>query len=232
VGNGEVLNPKFEHRNSKRSLWHGSAFTDFGFSVFLSDFVIRISNFGTKELPELPLLIRSRLICEMATVAEQLRNAREEKKLTVHQVGDITKIRTDHIRALEEGNFDVFVAPVYIKGFVRTYAALLKLNVPEVMAALDKELSQTEKFAEPPRLSEQPKGILDWVMLQLSQVNWRIASVVLGALVLVGGVYLIVSAARKAKADPLKGLPPAVYRPTNSNSGLRIPLTNPPARSR
>ena len=71
----------------------------------------------------------------MATVAEQLRTAREAQKLMVHQIADITKIRTDHLRALEEGNFDVFMAPVYIKGFVRSYSTLLKLNVPQVMAS-------------------------------------------------------------------------------------------------
>jgi cytoskeletal protein RodZ len=166
----------------------------------------------------------------MATVAEQLRTAREAKMLTVHQVADITKIRTDHLRALEEGNFDVFAAPVYIRGFVRSYATLLKLNVPEVMAALEAELKLTDKFAEPPRFSDEPKGILDWVMLQLSQVNWRIASMVIGAIVLVAIIYLIVTAARRPSADPLKGLAPAVYQPANGNSGARLPLTNPPAR--
>jgi len=169
----------------------------------------------------------------MATVAEQLRAAREAKKLTVHQVADVTKIRTDHLRALEEGNFDVFVAPVYIKGFVRSYATMLKLNVPEVMAALEKELSQTEKFAEPPRFSNEPKGILDWVMLQLSQVNWRIASIVLGALALVTVIYLIVSTVSHHRtSDPLKGMTNGVYRPASGSSGERLPLTNAPARPR
>ena len=36
----------------------------------------------------------------MPTVAEQLRTAREAQGLTVYQVAEITKIRTDHIRAL------------------------------------------------------------------------------------------------------------------------------------
>ena len=48
----------------------------------------------------------------MSTVAEQLRAAREAKKLTVEQIAESTKIRTDHIRALEEGNFSVFSAPI------------------------------------------------------------------------------------------------------------------------
>ena len=94
----------------------------------------------------------------MPTVAEQLRAAREAKNLSVTEVAEITKIRTDHIRALEEGNFDMFVAPVYIRGFARTYATLLKLDVPQVIKALDAELGQTEKFAEPPPLSDENKG--------------------------------------------------------------------------
>jgi cytoskeletal protein RodZ len=163
----------------------------------------------------------------MATVAEQLRTAREAQKLTVHQVADITKIRTDHIRALEEGNFDLFVAPVYIRGFVRTYAGVLKLDVPQVMAALVEELSQTEKFAEPPRLSAQPRGVLDLLTLQLSKVNWRIASLALAVLaagVVIVGIYLIVH--HYQTHDPLSGLKPAVYKTQGKNSGETLPLTN------
>src|SRR5436190_2722742 len=106
----------------------------------------------------------------MPTVAEKLREAREAKKITLQQVAEITKMRTDHICALEEGNFNVFSAPVYIRGFIRTYATLLKLDVPATMAALDAELGRTERFREPPPLTDQPKTVLDFVMLQLSKV--------------------------------------------------------------
>ena len=72
----------------------------------------------------------------MPTVAEQLRAGREASKLDIYQVAEITKIRTDHLRALEAGDYDQFAAPVYIRGFVRTYAGLLKLDVAKVMADL------------------------------------------------------------------------------------------------
>src|SRR3954467_1179225 len=110
----------------------------------------------------------------MPTVAEQLRQAREERGWTVHQLADTTKIRTDHIRALEEGDYNVFAAPVYIQGFVRTCATLLKLEVPKVMADLDGELSATKKFRQHPPLTENSRGIVDWLMLQLSKINWRV----------------------------------------------------------
>src|ERR1035437_9700884 len=107
----------------------------------------------------------------MPTVAEQLHGAREAKNLTVYQIAETTKIKTDHIRALEEVNYDVFSAPVYIRGFVRTYASLLKLDVAQVMATLDQELARTEKFCEPPRLSINAPGPLDFLTFQLSRIK-------------------------------------------------------------
>lgn len=168
----------------------------------------------------------------MATVAEQLRAAREAQQLTVHQVAEITKMRTDHVRAVEESNFDVLIAPVYIRGFVRTYAKLLKLDVPQIMADLDGELRKTEKFAEPPRLSASPRNPLDFVTLQLSKLNWRVASLVLAVLVVIGVIVGIYSAVkRSSKRDPLSGVPPAMYRPPARGAGDTLPLTNAPARN-
>ena len=69
----------------------------------------------------------------MASVAEQLRTAREAQNLTIQQIAQITNVRADHIRAIEEGNYDVFSAPVYIRGFVRTYCKILKLDGVEVI---------------------------------------------------------------------------------------------------
>src|SRR5258706_1191552 len=108
----------------------------------------------------------------MSTVAEQLRKGREAQNLTVKQLAEITKIRSDHIRALEEGNFNVFSAPVYIRGFVRTCSTLLKMDVPQVMSNLEGELGQTVKFREPPPLTDAPRTPVDFVTLQLSKVHW------------------------------------------------------------
>jgi cytoskeletal protein RodZ len=161
----------------------------------------------------------------MSTVAEQLRQAREARRLTVEQVAEITKIRTDHVRALEEGNFNVFSAPVYIRGFVRTLSTLLKLDVPQVMAALDGELGQTQKFAEPPPLSDRPRGVLDFIMLQLSQLDWRKGLVGLTVIaVLAGGILALWAWRQYRTSDPLKGLKPGLYQPTQQVSGETLPL--------
>jgi len=164
----------------------------------------------------------------MPTVAEQLRTAREAQGLTVYQVAEITKIRTDHIRALEEGNHQVFAAPVYVRGFVRTYAALLKLEVSSVVAALDAELSQDKRLREPPSLMPSDRGFLDVLMLQLSKVNWRVALPSLGVALLLLASYLGYRAWRSGHAkDPLSNLGSGLHQPTQPASGDTLPL--PPA---
>jgi len=166
----------------------------------------------------------------MSTVAEQLRQARQAQNLTVHQVAEVTKIRTDHLRALEDGNYETFSAPVYIRGFVRNYATLLKLDLPPIMAALNSELGQTEKFREAPSLSGAGRGPLDLLMFRLSRVNWRRALVALGAVVLLAAIAVAYLGWRHAKAaDPLKGVKPGLYQPAQT-PGETLPL--PPAAPR
>src|SRR5436190_16577832 len=160
----------------------------------------------------------------MSTVAEQLHQAREARRLTVEQVAEITKIKTDHIRALESGNFDVFSAPVYIRGFVRTCSTVLKLDVPQLMAELDAELGRTEKFREPPPLTGKPRGVVDFLMLQFSRLNWRVAVAgIAGLLFLLLAVAIFRSRTRQP-VDPLKNLGPGLYVPKGDVGGDTLPL--------
>jgi cytoskeletal protein RodZ len=167
----------------------------------------------------------------MSTVAEQLRKGREAQNLTVQQLAEITKIRSDHIRALEEGNFDVFSAPVYIRGFVRTCSTLLKLDVPKVMAALDEELEQHDKFSEPPPFGDTRRGPLYFITLILSKVDWRKSLIGLGIIVVVGIVGFGILIWRHYRtADPLSRVKPGIYHSTQSVSGETLPLPANPHR--
>src|SRR5512140_214959 len=163
------------------------------------------------------------------SVSEQLRTAREARHLSVAQVAEITKLRTDHVRALEEGRFEVFSAPVYVKGFVRTYSNLLKLDVPQVMAALDAELGGVKKFAEAGGFSEETGGFVDSVMLQFSKLDWRKSAI--GASIAVLMVIVVVgyfSWRHYRSQDPLSRVKPALHQ-SPSNAGETLPLPTAPA---
>jgi cytoskeleton protein RodZ len=169
----------------------------------------------------------------MGTVAEQLRQGRESRGLSVQQVAEATKMRTDHVRALEQGNYEAFVAPVYIRGFVRAYARLVGLDADVLLGALAQELGQTEKFREPPSLLGTEKTALDAVMLRLSRINWRIALPVTGALIAVlVGLWVHRSITQRRAQDPVAGVAPGVYTPPPAGGGDTLPLPTPPASRR
>ena len=168
----------------------------------------------------------------MPSVAEQLREAREKQKLTVYDIAAATKIRTDHVRALEEGNYQVFAAAVYIRGFVRSYANLVKLDVPKLMSDLAGELAQTKEFSEPSSLSGKKEGLLDAVMLWISKMNWQLVIVVLGcALILTVGIWGYRAWQRHLNTDPLAGIGPGVYQHAETNVGDVLPIPRPQPRS-
>jgi cytoskeletal protein RodZ len=158
----------------------------------------------------------------MPTVGEQLRTARVTQKLAIHQVADWTKIRGDHLRALEEGNYSVFSAPVYIRGFVRTYATLLKLDAPQVLEQLSHELADSGQ--QEPALSQPAHGVLDDAMFQFSKFVRRLAFPAVGALVIVAvAVVSYFVWVRSQHKDPLKGLGPGLYQAPPARQVLPLP---------
>lgn len=64
----------------------------------------------------------------MESVGEFFRQVRETKGLTVDEVASKTRIRTDFVKALEEGNFAKLPDQVFARGFVRSYARSLGLD--------------------------------------------------------------------------------------------------------
>jgi len=160
----------------------------------------------------------------MPTVAEQLRVAREASKLSIEQVADLTKIRTDRVRALEAGQYNAFSATVYIRGSVKIYAKLLKLDEAQLMAALDAELKGTPKFSEPPPLVETKKTFIDALILVWAKLNWKIGFAGMAAIAVIVLAGMGVWAWRHHKtSDPLKNLQPAVYQPANPGDTLPLP---------
>ncbi|MEI7732695.1 MAG: helix-turn-helix domain-containing protein [Verrucomicrobiota bacterium] len=171
----------------------------------------------------------------MSSVGQQLRAAREAQKLTLNQVAEATKIRTDYLQALEEAEYASFTAPVYIRGFVRTYSTMLKLEVPALMDQLGVELSQTTRFRDPPSLSPRKRGLLDDLMLFMSRIHWTIVLPVIAVILLGVVATLSYQAYRRHKTeDPLANLGPGLYQPSTDVRDLRltVPTNTAPAHPR
>lgn len=151
--------------------------------------------------------------------------------LTIYQVAESTKIKTDHVRALDIGDYDVFPAPVYVKGSVRTYAAMLRLDVPAVMGRLEIELKSSAKHSEHPPLTDRRRGFLDWVSYYLSRVDWKFWFPIL-LLLLTGAlaVWIYRAVRSRESEDPLKRLGPGMHQPAKSPGRDTLPLPTQPVR--
>lgn len=59
------------------------------------------------------------------SIGEQLKAARERKRLTIEEVAKATKIHRNTLTALEADSADALLNPVYVKNFIKTYAKYL-----------------------------------------------------------------------------------------------------------
>ena len=64
----------------------------------------------------------------MATLGEKLKSAREQRGATPSQAAAATRIKMQHIEAMEADQFQRISAPTYAKGFLRMYAEYLGLD--------------------------------------------------------------------------------------------------------
>lgn len=69
----------------------------------------------------------------MKNLGAKLKAAREAMQLSLRDVADATRLRINVLEKMEDGSFDYDLQEVYKRGFLRIYAAFLKLNVDDIM---------------------------------------------------------------------------------------------------
>ncbi len=94
-------------------------------------------------------------------VGTLLKNAREERKLTVPEIARATRIPVRSLEALEQGLFGELPGEVFVKGFLRAYARAVGLAPEEVVAkytASRSPAAPTPLVVQPVTSTEAPRG--------------------------------------------------------------------------
>jgi cytoskeletal protein RodZ len=68
------------------------------------------------------------------SLGERFRAAREQRGQTLSEVAEHLRIRSVYLAAIEEENWGAIGAPVYTRGFLRTYARYLGLDPEDAVA--------------------------------------------------------------------------------------------------
>ncbi len=82
-------------------------------------------------------------------VGVSLRASRIQQGYSVEQVAEQLCIRSVHLKAIEEGDYDELPALVYARGFVRSYAEFLRLDHDSVLEQFRKETAGREQILDP-----------------------------------------------------------------------------------
>ncbi len=69
----------------------------------------------------------------MQTIGERFEEARKKKGVSIREAAEATKIRGDYLQKFEANQFDLDLAPIYVKGFLRAYASFLKLPAERIL---------------------------------------------------------------------------------------------------
>lgn len=81
----------------------------------------------------------------MQTIGERLEEARKRKGISIREAAEATKIRSDYLHKFESNQFDLNLAEIYVRGFLRSYAVFLKLPADKIIndyAALGRSQSR------------------------------------------------------------------------------------------
>ncbi|MBW1942117.1 MAG: helix-turn-helix domain-containing protein [Deltaproteobacteria bacterium] len=133
-------------------------------------------------------------------VGALLRTEREKQGLTREDIADATKLRRHFIEALEAEEWKELPPPVFVKGFITSYARTLHLNAREILERYERDVP-TE--SAPHRFYVEPSKGKKWRILLIL--------VLLGA---IGVAYYLWKGYPDSKEAPVpeKALPPLIQK--------------------
>ena len=79
---------------------------------------------------------------DYSKIGSHLKLVRERKGLSYEQIFEITRIQPSILKGIEEGEVSIF--PVFLKGFIKTYARSLGLDPVDLFKKIEKEVEQKD----------------------------------------------------------------------------------------
>jgi len=91
------------------------------------------------------------------TIGQKLKATREEKQLSLEKVFEATRIRVQHLQALEADDLSSMPSPVQARGYLRNYAEYLGLNIDQLLEEMRSSKQTTGEIVSPVDFTSQPE---------------------------------------------------------------------------
>jgi hypothetical protein len=152
-------------------------------------------------------------------VGPALRKAREKRHVSLEEASRDTRLALDHLRALEEEDFEALPGDPWIRGSLRSYARYLGLSADKVAAAY----AQHAEDPKPPPPPGKMGGIERAIAATRIRDNQRLIVVVAASAIVVAGIFGVVS--RRSEAPPPARLGQAPVAPAPVGHPIEAALT-------
>lgn len=93
------------------------------------------------------------------TIGQKLTQAREALGFSIGDVAERLKLSARQIEALEQDDYTNLPEPIFVRGFLRSYARLLNLDDASIVADLDATLPKSEDESKIESSVKKPKKI-------------------------------------------------------------------------
>ena len=118
-----------------------------------------------------------------------LRDARRRRRVSIDRAAEQTRIRPDYLMRMESDEFD-FLAPAYVRGFLRTYARFLRVNEEPLVTEFDRKYGRgktdtssiTALNDRARRVPRQRRPLNSWTVAALLAAFTLVALAVVGVI--------------------------------------------------
>ncbi len=116
----------------------------------------------------------------MAELGTMFKEARLKLGLTIIEMAERTKIRTEFLVAIEEEEFHQLPGEAYVRPFIRTYARALGLDEAQIALELDVKLAPSKEELAQEKEEQERMRIANRNRIMLHATGWVIAIIGVG----------------------------------------------------
>lgn len=134
----------------------------------------------------------------MSELGRRLKEAREEKGLSLDDLQDMTKIQKRYLRGIEEGNYDIIPGKFYVRAFIRQYVESVGLDPEQIFEEYRSEIPSVYDDDLPEAISRtRARREVSRGTSRFFEILPRIIVIIF----IIGGVLLLWYFAQKGIAD-------------------------------